>query len=168
MSCTTPVFDNLKRFVSLAFNTYWLSKIGAVVKVTDSHLSGWSSIPGRRCIFSHSHLIQDLITVLHVFCVKYWMPRGFPLTSSLLLNYQVQQYTRTYMYTWTYTRRYTHVLTHTYLYTRVRAWTYTRTYTRTSTSTYLQAYLHTCVHGYTCLICIKVFTCNASVTLFSL
>ena len=145
MSCTTPVFDNLKRFVSLAFNTCWLSEIGTVVKVTDSHLCGWSSIPGKSCIFSHSHLKQELINVLHVFwsACKILMPRGFPLTSSLLLNYQVQQYTRTYMYTWTYTRTYTHVLIHT------RVWTYMRTYTRTYTSTHLQAYLHTYVHGYT-------------------
>ena len=31
--------------------------------------------------------------------VKYWMPPGFPLTSSLLLDYHVKQYIHTHTYT---------------------------------------------------------------------
>ena len=49
--------------------------------------------------FSHSLLEQELITVLHVH-VKYRMPRGFPSTSSLLLDYHV---TRTHARTHTHT-----------------------------------------------------------------
>ena len=34
--------------------------------------------------------------------VKYWMPRGFPLTSSLLLDYHVKQYIHTHTHIHTY------------------------------------------------------------------
>ena len=66
------------------------SGIGAVVKVADFHLCGWGSIPGKTCSFLIVSLSKSLS--LCFMCsdqlVKYWMPRGFPLTSSLLLNYQ--------------------------------------------------------------------------------
>ena len=55
-----------------------VSGIGAVVKVLDSHLGGWGSIPSKSCSF----LCYDQ----HV---KYWICRGFPLTSSLLLDYHI-------------------------------------------------------------------------------
>ena len=44
-----------------------VSGIGAVVKVVDSHLCGWGSIPGESCSFFHSLLKQELITVPRVF-----------------------------------------------------------------------------------------------------
>ena len=42
-----------------------MSEIGAVVKIADSHLCGWSS--WQKLQFSCSLLKQWLITVLHVF-----------------------------------------------------------------------------------------------------
>ena len=71
-----------------------VSGIGAVVKVVDSHLCEWCSILGK----SSSSLIVSLSKGLSpcFMCsdqhVKYWMPRGFPLTSSLLLDYHIKQY----------------------------------------------------------------------------
>ena len=44
-----------------------LSGIGAVLKVVDSHLCGWGSIPDKKLQLSHSLLKQGLITILHVF-----------------------------------------------------------------------------------------------------
>ena len=61
--------------------------IGAGVKVVDSHLCGWGSIPSKICIFLRVSLSKSLS--LCFMCsdqhVKYRMPRGFPSTSSLLL-----------------------------------------------------------------------------------
>ena len=97
----------LERFIVLNFaNLFWdfklgnwtmqvwldMSEIGAVVKVTGSHLCGWGSILDKSCSF--------LIVCLRVYpdtsCsdqnVKYWMPRGFPFTSLLLFHYHVKQY----------------------------------------------------------------------------
>ena len=68
--------------------------IGAGVKVVDSHLCGWGSIPSKICIFLRVSLSKSLS--LCFMCsdqhVKYQKPRGFPLTSSLLLDYHVKQY----------------------------------------------------------------------------
>ena len=61
--------------------------IGAVVKVVDSHLCEWGSISGKSCSF--------LISLYFIYSdqhIKYWMLCGFPLTSSLLLDYHVKQY----------------------------------------------------------------------------
>ena len=80
-------------------NNMYVSGIGAVVKVTDSHPCGWGSIPGKSCSF----LIVSLSKSLSLCCmcsdqhVKYRMPRGFPSTSSLLLDYHGKQYTHTYL-----------------------------------------------------------------------
>ena len=69
-----------------------LSGIGAVVKVVDSQLCGWSSIPGKSCSFLIVSLSKNLS--LCFMCsdqhVKYWMPGGFPLTSSLLMDYHIK------------------------------------------------------------------------------
>ena len=37
-----------KNFFTVGLN---MSEIGAVVKVVDSHLYGWGSIPGKSCSF---------------------------------------------------------------------------------------------------------------------
>ena len=74
-----------------------MSGIGAVVKVVDSHLCRWGSISGKSCSFDIVSLSKGLS--LCFMCsdqhVKYRMPRGFPSTSSLLLDYHVKQYTHT-------------------------------------------------------------------------
>ena len=50
--------------------------------------------PAKAAVFYHS--LIGLSTVLYVMCsdqhVEYWMPCGFPLTSSLQLDYHVEQY----------------------------------------------------------------------------
>ena len=75
-----------------------MSGIGAVVKVVDSHLCGWGSIPGKICIFLIVSLSKTL--PLCFMCsdqhVKYRMPSGFSVTSSLLLDCHVKQYIHTY------------------------------------------------------------------------
>ena len=74
-----------------------MSEIGAVFKVVDSHLCGWGSIPNKSCSFLIVSLSKGLS--LCFMCsdqhVKYWMPCGFPLTSSLLLDYHIKQYIHT-------------------------------------------------------------------------
>ena len=69
-----------------------------MVKVVDSHLCGWGSIPGKSCSFLIVSLSKSLS--LCFMCsdqhVKYQMPRGFSLTSSLLLDYHVKQKIHTY------------------------------------------------------------------------
>ena len=74
-----------------------VSGFGAVVKVVDSQPYGWGSIPGKSCSFLIVSLSKSLS--LCVMCsdqhVKYRIPRGFPLTSSLLLDYHVKQHTHT-------------------------------------------------------------------------
>ena len=74
-----------------------VSGICAVVKVVDSHLCGWDLIPGKSCSFFIVSLSKSLSQ--YFMCsdqhVKYWMPRGFPLTRCLLLDYRVKQYTHT-------------------------------------------------------------------------
>ena len=57
-------------------------------------------LPGKSCSFlivslSKSLSLCFMCSDLHV---KYWMPHGFPLTSSLLLDYPVKQYIQTYCY----------------------------------------------------------------------
>ena len=73
-----------------------MSQIGAVVKVVDSHLCGWGSMPSKSCSFLIVSLSKGLS--LCSMCsdqhVEYRMPRGFPLTSSLLLDYHVKKYTQ--------------------------------------------------------------------------
>ena len=68
-----------------------------MVKVVNSNPCGWGSIPGKSCSFFIVSLSKSLS--LCFMCsdqhVKYWMPRGFPSTSSLLLDYHVKQYTHT-------------------------------------------------------------------------
>ena len=70
-----------------------MSEIGAVVKVVDSHLCGRGSIPGKSCSFLIVSLNKGLS--LYFMCsdqhVKYRMPCGFSLSSSLLLDYHVKQ-----------------------------------------------------------------------------
>ena len=55
-------------------------------------LCGWGSIPGKNCSFLIVFLSKGLS--LYFMCsdqhVKYQMPRGFPLTSSLLLDYDIR------------------------------------------------------------------------------
>ena len=70
-----------------------MSGVGAVVKVVDSHHCGRGSISGKSCSF------LSLLKQRAYHCascsaqhVKYRMPRGFPLTSSVLLDYHVKQY----------------------------------------------------------------------------
>ena len=68
----------------------YVSGIGAVVKVVDSHPCGWGSSPDKSCSFfivflSKSLSLCSMCSDQHV---KYPMPRRFPLTSSLLLDYQ--------------------------------------------------------------------------------
>ena len=79
-----------------------VSGIGAVVKVVGSHPCGWGSIPGNSCSFLIVSLSKSL--ALCFMCsdqnVKYWIPRGFPTTSSLLLDYHVKQYTHTVRFTY--------------------------------------------------------------------
>ena len=74
-----------------------MSGIDAVVKVVDSYLSGWGSISGKSCSFLIDSFSKSLS--LRFMCsdqhVKYHMHRGFPSTSSLLLDYHVKQYIHT-------------------------------------------------------------------------
>ena len=74
-----------------------VSGIGAVVKIVDSHLCVWGSIPGKSCSFLIVPLSKGLS--LCFMCsdqhAKYRMPCGFPLTSSLLLDYHAKQYIHT-------------------------------------------------------------------------
>ena len=77
----------------------YVSEIGAVVKVVDSHPCGWSSIPGKSCSFLIVSLSKDL-SLWFTYSdqhVKYQMPHGFLLTSSLLLDYHVKQYIHTHV-----------------------------------------------------------------------
>ena len=66
-----------------------VSGISAVVKAVDSHLCAWGSIPGKSCSFLIVSLNKSLS--LRFMCsdqhVKYQMPRGVPLPSSLLLDF---------------------------------------------------------------------------------
>ena len=73
--------------------TILVSGIGAVVKVIDSHPCGWGSIPGKSCIFLIVSLSKglSLCSMWSEQNVKDWMPRGFSLTSSLLLDYHIKQ-----------------------------------------------------------------------------
>ena len=82
-----------------------MSGIGVVVKIVDSHPCGWGSIPGKTCSFFIVSLSKGLS--LYFMCsnqhVKYWMPRELPLTSSLLLDYDVKQYIHARAHTHTHT-----------------------------------------------------------------
>ena len=45
-----------------------VSDIGGVVKVVDSHLCGWSSIPGKSCSF---YKVLCVCYAIHTRCSKY-------------------------------------------------------------------------------------------------
>ena len=78
-----------------------MNGIGAVVKVVDSHLCGWSSIPGKKAAVFFIVSLRKVLSLCFMCSdqhVKYWMPREFPLTGSLLLDYHVKQYIHTYTY----------------------------------------------------------------------
>ena len=81
---------------TLTHSPYLVSRIGAVVKVVDSHLCGWGSIPSKSCSFFIVSLNKGLS--LCFMCsdqhVKYGMPFGCPLTSCLILDYHVKQHKR--------------------------------------------------------------------------
>ena len=77
------------------------SGIGAVVKVVNSHHSHGVKFLAKAAVF-YSLLKQELISLCFMCSdqhVKYRMPRGFPLTSSLLLDYHVKQYIHTHVST---------------------------------------------------------------------
>ena len=86
----TQYMSTLYQCVNIS--SLYVSGIGAVVKVVDSHPYGWGSIPGQ----SYSFLIVSLSKSLSLcfVCsdqlVKYRMPQGFPLASSLLLDHHVK------------------------------------------------------------------------------
>ena len=63
--CNKFVCDDLlqSNMEKILFICWFVSEIGTGVKVSDSHLYGWSSIPGKGCRFFHK---QKLITVLYV------------------------------------------------------------------------------------------------------
>ena len=65
--------------------------IGAVVKVVDFHICGWDAFPGKNGSFLIVSLSKSL-SLCSDQHVKYRMPRGFPLTSCLLLDYHSKQY----------------------------------------------------------------------------
>ena len=78
--------------INLWCNVSQVSEIGAVVKVVDSHLCGWGSTSNKSCSFfivsfSKGLSLRFMCSDQHVKCR---MPRGFPLTSSLLLDYHIQ------------------------------------------------------------------------------
>ena len=65
----------------------YVSEIGAEVKVVNSRLCGWVQSPTKAAVLSVSpNMDLSMCSDLHV---KYWMPRGFHLTMSLLLDYHV-------------------------------------------------------------------------------
>ena len=75
-----------------------------MVKVIDSHLCGWDSIPGKSCSFLIVSLSKGL-SLCFLYSgqhVKYWRPREFPLTSSRLLDYHVKPYTHAHTKTYAY------------------------------------------------------------------
>ena len=71
-----------------------MSGIGAVVKVVDSYPCRWGSIHGKSCsiLIVSSSKGLSLCFMCSDQHVKYRMPRGFLLSSSLLLDYHVKQY----------------------------------------------------------------------------
>ena len=95
-STTLHRFAGGKLCVFNCTSLFIVSGIGAVVKVVNSHLCGWG--PNKSCNFLIVSLSKGLS--LCFMCsdqrVKYRMPREFPLTSSLLLDYHVKQYTHTF------------------------------------------------------------------------
>ena len=82
----------------------YVSGIDAVVKVVDSHLGGWSSIPSKSCSILTVSLSEGLS--LCFMCsdqhLKYRMSLGFPLTDRLLLDYHSKQYIHTHTHTHTH------------------------------------------------------------------
>ena len=62
-----------------------VSEIGAVVKVVDSHLWGWGSIPGKSCKFL-------IVSLRNGLSPGFMCSDQHALTSSLLLDYQVKKY----------------------------------------------------------------------------
>ena len=75
--------------VNTKLKVLWLSgDIGAVVKVTDSHLYRQVAVPGKSCSFSIISIIKGSDQR-----VKYRISRAFPLNCSLLLDYHVKPYT---------------------------------------------------------------------------
>ena len=71
--------------------------IGAVVKVADTHLCGWGSIPNRNCSFVIVSLSKNLS--LCFMCsdqhVKYRMPRGFPFPTPTCMPTRTRTCTHT-------------------------------------------------------------------------
>ena len=79
-----------------------MSGIGTVVKVVDSHLCGWGSIPGKSCSFSKSYLCVKQYAHIGVwmfiksFCYHYIMekPRNIftiiGLATGYLICYQIK------------------------------------------------------------------------------
>ena len=63
--------------------------IGAAVKLVDFYLCRWGLVSSKCCSFFIVSLSKSLS--LYFMCsdqhAKYWMPHGFCLTNSLLLNY---------------------------------------------------------------------------------
>ena len=68
-----------------------VSEIATVVKVVDSHLCGSHS--GKGCTFLMLKG-SSLRLICSGYRVKYWIPSGFPLIISLLLDYHVKQHTK--------------------------------------------------------------------------
>ena len=73
---------------------YIMSEIGAVVKVVDSHLCDWGSIPGKSCSFLIISLCKGL-SLCFMCSGQHVHASWTPLTSSLLLDYHVKQYIHT-------------------------------------------------------------------------
>ena len=67
-------------------------EIGVAVKVVDSTLCEWGSIPGKAVVFLQYYKGSSLCFICPDQHVKYRMYSGVSLTSSLLLNYYVKQY----------------------------------------------------------------------------
>ena len=68
---------------------YIMSEIGAVVKVVDSHLCDWGSIPGKSCSFLIISLCKGL-SLCFMCSGQHVHASWTPLTSSLLLEYHVK------------------------------------------------------------------------------
>ena len=65
------------------------------------HIQDGVPFPARAAVFFIVSLSKGLSQCFMCFDqhAKYWMPRGFPLTSSLLLDYHIKQYIHTNTHT---------------------------------------------------------------------
>ena len=99
-NCVLNLFDPLMKKVLQYYNCSTFK-----VKGVDSHLCRWSSIPSKSCSFLKVSLSKSLS--LCFMCsdrhAKYRMPCGFTLTSSLLLDFHVKQYTHAHARTHAHT-----------------------------------------------------------------